>query len=179
MKHLSWESVLGKILDTVSNIIGEFRNYESSTVLTCFLSVIGLLLFFFQVFNKVWPWAQWTDWEFKMIPAVSWRMWGRENTNGLRKTFGRQFHCPDGTGWYYARIEGSAGGGKVSESRHILVMESTGLDDEIRERGMSRMIPRFLAKETGLLLRFLDWNRRRSGGIRSRTGQIWILDMLG
>ena len=58
MKHLSWEIVLGKILDTVSNIIGEFRNYESSTVLTCFLSVIGLLLFFFQVFNKVWPWAR-------------------------------------------------------------------------------------------------------------------------
>ena len=52
-----------------------------------------------------------------MIPAVSWRMWGRENTNGLRKTFGRQFHCPDGTEGYYVLIEGSAGGGKVSESR--------------------------------------------------------------
>lgn len=51
------------------------------------------------------------------------------------------------------------------------MMESIGLDDEIRERGMSRMIPRFLAKETGLLLRFLDLNRR-SEGIRSRTGQI-------
>ena len=178
MKHLFWEIVPGKILDTVSNIIGEFRNYESSTVLACFLSVIGLPLFSFQVFNKVWPWALWTDWEFKMIPAVSWRMWGRENKNGHRKTFGRQFHCPDGTGWYYALIEGSAGGGKVSESRYSLVMESIGLDDEIRERGMSRMIPRFLAKETGLLLRFLDLNRR-SEGIRSRTGQIWILDMLG
>lgn len=91
-----------------------------------------------------------------MIPAVSWRMWGRENTNGLRKTFGRQFHCPDGTEGYYVLIEGSAGGGKVSESRYILVMESIGLDDEIRERRMSRMIPRFLTKETGLLLRFLD-----------------------
>ena len=105
-----------------------------------------------------------------MIPAVSWRMWGRENKNGHRKTFARQFHCPDGTG-YYALIEGSAGGGKVSESRYSLVMESIGLDDEIREGGMSRMIPRFLAKETGLLLRFLDLNRR-SEGIRSRTGQI-------
>ena len=91
-----------------------------------------------------------------MIPAVSWRMWGRENTNGLRKTVGRQFHCPDGTEGYYVLIEGSAGGGKVSESRYILVMESIGLDDEIRERRMSRMIPRFLTKETGLLLRFLD-----------------------
>lgn len=35
-------------------------------------------LFSFQVFNKVWPWALWTDWELKMIPAVSQRMWGGE-----------------------------------------------------------------------------------------------------
>lgn len=92
------------------------------TMLACFLNVIGLPLLSFQLSHKVWLWVPWTDLKFKMIPAVSWRMLqGARMVMG--RPVGRQFRCSDGTWQYYGLVEGSACGGKVSESRYILVME--------------------------------------------------------